>query len=172
MGDGPLLCHVSRKDGGVGSPTRYPRSGVRWPQWIMVNQDGILPSAEAKGIVKQIVTSRFTIASPRLDAACLATRFPWHVVNTVAPHEELDYHITTLDLGIGGHDRVDHHLVAAKASLLSQESTLDSLHRDCGYTLWIQCRFAAEGGDLSISSSLSAAFGQLRVDLMFRLCEG
>ena len=122
--------------------------------------------------MNQGVTSRFTIASMRLDAAYLATKFPWHVVDTVVPHGELGYHITTFDLGIGEHDRVDPHLMAAKAALLSQESTLDSLHRDCGYTLWIRCRFAAEDGDLSISSSLSAAFGLLRVDLMFQLCGG
>jgi hypothetical protein len=115
------------------------------------------------------VTSHFTIASSRLDAAYLAMRFPWRVIEAVAPHGQLDYHITEFDLGIGEHDRVDRHLVAAKAVLLAHEPALDSLHHDCNYTLWIGYLFPAKNAAFDISSSLSAAFGLLRVDLMIQL---
>jgi hypothetical protein len=73
------------------------------------------------------------------------------------------------DLGIGEHDRVDHHLAAAKAALLLQEPRLDSLRADCKFALWVSYRFPKTDAAINVSPSVSAAFGLLGVELICHL---
>ena len=119
-------------------------------------------------LVHHTVTSRFSISSSRLDAVALGEIFSWRVAE-VAPAGEVDYHVTVFDLGLGEHDRVDHHLVAAKAALLQQEPKLDSLRGDCKYALWVSYRFPAKDGAINVSPAVSAAFGLLGVELICHL---
>ena len=79
------------------------------------------------------VTSRFSVSSHRLDSEILEEVGPWRVVESAPASGSVDCHVVVFDLGIGQHDRVDHHLVAAKAALLSHESKLDSLREDCKF---------------------------------------
>ncbi len=99
----------------------------------------------------------------------MAQRLPWRITEASVPDAKADYYITTFDLGIGQHDRVDHHLAAAKRELLTYETDLDSLCEDCTYALWVYYDFPASEGAFNISRSISAAFGFLRVELIFHL---
>ena|SRR5579862_1453806 len=119
--------------------------------------------------MSHVVKSRFSISSPRFDAGFLTEMFPWRVVETDAA-DQTHPHITVFDLGVGEHHRVDSHLVAAKAALLKHESDLDSIcGDDCGFVLWISYRFPTKDGAININPSASAAFGLLRVELVFHL---
>ena len=115
------------------------------------------------------VKSRFSVSSHRLDSSILAEVCPWRIVERAPASGAVDFHVVVFDLGIGQHDRVDRHLVAAKAALLSHESKLDSLREDCKFALWISYRFPGKEGTINVSPSLSAAFGMLGVELIFHL---
>ncbi len=115
------------------------------------------------------VTSRFSVTSAKLDSEFLRERFPWRVTETTSPNANLDFHITTFDLGLGEHDRVDNHIAAAKHALLAHETHLDSLSGDCAYALWISYIFPPKEGAFNIYPSISAAFSLLRIELIFHL---
>jgi hypothetical protein len=119
--------------------------------------------------VSHTVTSRFSVSSHRLTPAILQEQFHWPVVEIAHASGTVDFHVVVFDLGIGQHDRVDQHLVAAKAALLSLESKLDSLRGDCQFALWISYRFPSRDGAINVGSSVSAAFGLLGVELIFHL---
>ena len=115
-----------------------------------------------------IVTSRFSISSRQYDPSFLTGIFPWRVIES-ATADKVVFHVAAFDLGIGQHDRVDSHLVAAKAALLVHESQLNSLCEDCKYALWVSCRLPATEAAFNISHSVSAAMGLLKVELVFQL---
>jgi hypothetical protein len=77
--------------------------------------------------VNHIVTSRFSVSSHRLDFGVLQELLPWRVVETAPASDTVEFAVAVFDLGIGQHDRVDEHLVVAKAALLSHAAKLDSL---------------------------------------------
>lgn len=115
------------------------------------------------------VTSRFSVSSHRLAPAILQDVCPWSVVETAPASVAVDFHVVVFDLGVGQHERVDQHLVAAKAALLPLESKLDSLRGDCQFALWVSYRFPSGDGAINVGSSVSAAFGLLGVELIFHL---
>ncbi len=117
------------------------------------------------------VFSEFTIASNTLDSAYLSHHFSWPVTEAVTPNDKVNYNITTFDLGVGQHTRVADHLHAAKQALLKKETELIALSCDCHYALWVKYRFPKGEGGFNLSESLLAAFGFLRVEIIFDLQE-
>jgi hypothetical protein len=98
-----------------------------------------------------LVRSVFSISSRQFDAVFLTEHFPWRVIEASSPVGKVDYYVTSFDLGIGEHDRVDYHLIAAKTEMLKHESELESLCGDCNYALWIKYRFPAKEGAININ---------------------
>ena len=121
--------------------------------------------------MNRTVKSRFSIASSKLDAEFLKEEFSWPVVesSTHAPDGENGYHVTVFDIGIGEHERVDQHLVAAKAALFGQEQKLNVLCGECRYALWVAYSFPSEDGAINVSHSVSAALALLQIELIFQL---
>ncbi len=117
------------------------------------------------------VSSAFSITSKTLDADYLSRLFPWPVTEVRKPDDTIDYTITVFDLELGQHTRVDHHLTAAKQSLLKKETDLIVLSYDCNYALWVYYHFPNGQGAFNLSESLLAAFGFLRVGVVFHLKE-
>lgn len=109
------------------------------------------------------VTSRFSILSERHGVPQLSRHFEWQIEESVEPAVGQPCYITTFDLEIGAHERVDLHLTAVKDKLLAVQSTLESFQGDCKYVLWI--RFTC--GDFNLSPSLLGAFSLMRVELIF-----
>lgn len=121
--------------------------------------------------MNQLVTSRFTIASKRLDANYLFHHFSWPVLQSVGPDETIDQYLTFYDLRAGQHTRVDEHLEAVKAALLKKEPELSRLMDDCQYTLWVSYRSSNGTGDFKLSSYLLSFFSLLRMEVIFQLNE-
>jgi hypothetical protein len=115
------------------------------------------------------VTSRFSVSSHRLDFGVLQELLPWRVVETAPASDTVEFAVAVFDLGIGQHDRVDEHLVVAKAALLSHAAKLDSLRGDSNFGLWVSYGFPSRDGAINISSAVSATFGLLGVELIFHL---
>jgi hypothetical protein len=117
------------------------------------------------------VSSRFSIASGTLESACLSHHFSWPVVEAVRSNDEIDYHVTMYDLGLGRHTRVDKHLDSAIKTLLEKETELGRLSNECHYTLWVHYCFPKGEGAFNLSQRLLAAFAFLRVEVIFHLNE-
>lgn len=115
------------------------------------------------------VRSRFSIFSERLSCDDLTQCLPWKVLEAARPSDMLSGFVTTFDLGIGEHERVDHHLTAAKHTLLAYERELELLLDECRYGLWVFYDFPASEGAFNIQPSLHSAFGFLRVEIIFHL---
>jgi hypothetical protein len=117
------------------------------------------------------VRSEFTISSPKLGVEEIASMFPWRITEATAPNEKLKFpdYITAFDLGLGEHERVDHHLVAVKHELLAHEKQLHLIGEECGYALWIYYKFCGSEGAFNIHPSLHAAFALLQVEVVFHI---
>jgi hypothetical protein len=113
------------------------------------------------------VTSRFSIISERHGVFQLSRHFDWQIESSVEPADRQPCYVTTFDLGIGAHERMDRHLAAVRDKLLTVQSALESLQEDCKYVLWIHFPY----GDFNLSPSLLGAFGLLRVELVFHADE-
>jgi hypothetical protein len=117
------------------------------------------------------VSSRFSIVSGKLDSVYLSHHFSWPVTETERSNDKIEYHITTFDLGVGHHARVDKHLDAAARALLEKETELSRLSSECHYALWVRYRYSKGDGAFNLSARLLAAFGFLRVEVIFHLNE-
>ena len=115
------------------------------------------------------VSSRFSIASKKLDSHYLSHHFAWPVTEEVKPNENIDQYIVVYDLQAGQHSRVDFHLEAVKQTLLQKETELSRLMDDCRYTLWIRYRFPSREGAFNLSPYLLSFFSLLRVEIIFHL---
>lgn len=114
------------------------------------------------------VSSRLSIFSKSFGDDRLRDSFTWKIEDAVTPSEEQPLYITTYDLEVGEHERVDHHLHAVKDCLLEKQTVLRDLQNDCGYTLWVRYYFE-NAGAINLKASLQAVFSQLQVEVIFHL---
>ena len=107
------------------------------------------------------------MVSSRLNAEMLTSHLPWKVLETqTVARDGADQYLTTFDLGIGKHERVEQHLEALKDAILAQQRELGYLLGDCEYTLIVYYEFPMEGA-INLSSSIQAAFAFLRIQVQF-----